>query len=187
MLNSILLQIPPDAYTFLGIGALVTAAVSVIMVIVTVKQNNDTKYLEFIRNVDREISNHLEKETSLKGKDACIIYAYNYIDICDRVLFLIRNGTISKAFLEYYGDFFSYASTVMWWYVLVYPKDVHSIKNSWPSLIRWIVNENHESYPAMHLPTAMKDILPDGVSPDTSSTDLHLQLISKINHLKNPT
>ena len=157
MLDSIPLQIIEDANTLLGIGAMITAVISVIMVIITIRQNQDTKYLQFIKDIDSEISQQLEKEPGLKGRDACIIHAYNYIDICDRVLFLIKKGKISKEFFEYYRDFFSYAVTMMWWYVTIYPQDEHSLKYSWSALIHWIVYENAVAYPAMHLPDEMKN------------------------------
>ena len=183
MLNSILLQINLDANTLLGIGAIITSVISVIMVILTIGQYNKTKYLEFIKDVDLEISQQLEKETNLKDRNDCIIYAYNYIDICDRVLFLLKKGKISKTFYEYYRDFFSYAATMMWWYITIYPQDEHSIKNSWSSLTYWIVNENIEAYPAFHLPEAMKNEIGKKKS-QMKGAELCIELIEKIKSIQ---
>jgi len=140
----------------MGIGSL-------LVLFLTVRQNNNVKYLDFIKNTDTEISQLIKEELTLKNKNECIIYAYNYVDLCDRVLFLIQNKAIQKGFKEYYFDFFNYAVTIMWWYSKIYPEDKHSFKISWSALKKWIEEEGEISpYPLMHLPEEMKKTLTEG-------------------------
>jgi len=139
----------------MGIGSLV-------VLFLTVRQNNSVKYLDFIKNTDTEISQLIKEELTLKNKNECIIYAYNYIDLCDRVLFLIQNKSIQKGFKKYYFDFFNYTITIMWWYSKIYPEDKHSFKISWTALKKWIEEEEGISpYPLMFLPEEMKKTLSD--------------------------
>lgn len=149
--------------------ALATAAgviITALMLIVTIRQNRDTKYLQFIKDTDEELSEMIKEEPKLDSRDSCIIYAYNYIDICDRIMFVIKKGIISKEFFTYYLDFFNYSVTMMWWYTVTYPTDIHSLNSSWNMLTKWIKDENNEfpskahPYPIMHLPQKMKELLP---------------------------
>lgn len=163
-MDSTFIQIT-DANSFVGLGTIILAfataggvIITALMLIATVRQNHDTKYLEFIKDVDTEITEQLEKETKLANRDECIIYAYNYIDICDRILFLINRGIISKNMINYYQDFFCYAATMMWWYTTIYTEDVYSIKHSWPSMLDWI-SDHIIPYPIMHLPKQMQSEL----------------------------
>ncbi|HUU47709.1 MAG TPA: hypothetical protein VMW55_02885 [Nitrosopumilaceae archaeon] len=151
-----------DIPSLLGIGTMLLALATVATLIFTIRQNNDVKYLDFVKSTDAEISQQLEKELHLKGRDDCIIYGYNYIDMCDRIMFLIKKRKVPQEFLEYYLGFFNYAITMMWWYAKIYPNDEHSLKSSWLSLKRWIAQKNEiNPYPLMHLPAEMKKILSD--------------------------
>jgi len=162
----------------MGIGAIIAALVSLIALVFTIRQNNNVKYLEFIKNVDEEFSNHLEKENSLKDREECLVYAYNYIDICDRILFLIKRHKVPQEFYDYYLDFFNYAITIMWWYSKIYPEDKHSLETSWPSITQWIYEKKGTPYPFMHLPKVMKDQL-DGKGVDENSIFKELKKILK--------
>lgn len=187
-MESFLLQTPDlfnDALSFLGIGSIIVAVVSIATLIFTIRQNQNTNYLEFVKNSDLELSQQLEKELNLKNKDECIVYAYNYIDLCDRIMFLIGKRKIPQDFFEYYRDFFNYAITMMWCYSKIYPEDEHSLKSSWLSLKDWITQKNDcVPYPLMHLPAEMKKIL-KSQNIDIDQNTVKKDLKEKLNSLEN--
>jgi len=167
-----------DNLSFLAIGTIIIAIISIATLIFTIRQNNDVKYLEFVKNTDNEISRQIEKELKLKGKDECLVYAYNYIDMCERIMFLINKRKVPRDFFEYYLNFFNYAITMIWGYAKIYPEDVHSLQSSWLSLKEWIFKKNEiNPYPVMHLPTEMKKILLEmGVDIDIDQDTILKQL-----------
>jgi len=165
-----------DASTFLGIGTIIVAVVSIGTLIFTIRQSKNVNYLEFVKNTDVEFTKQLEKELTLEGKEQCIVYAYNYIDLCDRIMFLIEKRKVPQDFFEYYRDYFNYAITMMWGYSKIYPEDQHSLQTSWFSLKEWINQEGEiNPYPLMHLPEEMKKILKEKgieINKNTVKNDL---------------
>jgi hypothetical protein len=151
-----------DWFSAVGLGTIIMGIGSLLILFLTVRQHNNVKYLDFIRNTDTEISQLIKEELTLKNKNECVIYAYNYIDLCDRILFLIQNKAVQKSFKAYYFDFFNYAITIMWWYSKMVPEDRHSFKISWSALKKWIEEEEEITpYPLMHLPEEMKKAFGD--------------------------
>jgi len=182
LLDTFLLGGLEDPNTYIAIGAIIAAFASVAGLIITIRQSRDAKFLEFIKEVDTEITEHLEKELTLKGEDDCIVYAYNYIDICDRIAFLIEKNKIQREFLDYYRDFFNYSVTVMWWYTTRH-EDRHSLKLSWPPLIRWILKEEGTPYPVEHLAKEMIKFLSEK-EKNTDEKTLYSQMLDRINDAK---
>jgi hypothetical protein len=188
LFNSVFyLQIFGDASTLLGLGTILLALASIVALIVTIKQNQKVGYLEFVKDTDLELSNYLKEELNLKGRDACIIYSYNYIDLCDRIILLIEKKKVPREFFEYYVDFFNYAVTVMWWYAKIYPEDQHSLKTSWSSLKNWIIDNNEMiPYPIMHLPSEMKKILiGENIDLDVDQDTIKKDLIKVFSYNEN--
>lgn len=178
MLSIFLLDMWEDPNTYLAIGAMIAAFASVAGLIFTIRQASDARYLEFIKNIDTELTEHLEKELKLDGEAACIVHSYNYIDICDRIAFLIENKKIRPEFLDYYYDFFNYAITVLWWYT-TNEEDNRSLEYSWPPLIRWIVRGEGKPYPVKHLPEKMVELLSE-TEKNTDQNTLYSQLVDRI-------
>ena len=175
-----------DFYTFTGIGTLLLALASIIGLIITLRQDRDARYLEFLKDVDAELSLHLEKEKALEDRDECITYAYNYIDICERILFLVTKKKIPYDFIKYYYDFFNYALTMMWWYTTVYD-DEHSPTESWPTLTKWLFNNEMEPYPIAHLPKKMREVLTTEKSESVDKTDKNTMYDNLKNYIQKKT
>ncbi len=181
MLNTFLQTGITDFNSLVGIGAIIAAFVGLIGLLITIRQNRYVRYLEFVKGIDNELAQHIEKETKLDGREECIIYAYNYIDICDRVMFLINRKVIAKDFFEYYHDFFNYAITIMWWYTVIHPEDSYSLKISWPTITRWIAHQNNDApYPVTHLPKEMQKELANIHRDTTDKTSLHNEIKESI-------
>lgn len=178
-----------DVYSLLGIGTIIVAIVSIATLAFTIKQSRNINYLEFVKNTDIELSKQLEKELELKGKEQCIVYTYNYIDLCDRIMFLIRKRKIPQEFFEYYRDFFNYAVTMIWGYVKIYPEDEHSLQTSWFTLKEWIAQEDEiNPYPLIHLPLEMKKILKEnGIDLNQNTIKKDLKEFYGSNYQKNKT
>jgi hypothetical protein len=159
-LLGVFLQTPFDWNILVGIGTVIAAFGSMGFLIVTLWQARESHYLNFIKNMDQTLAEHLEKEPKLEGHDDSIMYAYNYINICDQIMFLIKNKKIPRDFYRYYLDFFNYSITMIWWYSTIYPEDNHSLKHSWPAITNWITHGNGGNpYPTMHLPKALQNEL----------------------------
>lgn len=141
-----------------GIGTIVAAFIAVGALVVTLRQDKAARYLEFLKDVDFELSDHLEKEKNLEDLEQCLVYCYNYISICERILFLVYRKKIPKDFVDYYKEFFNYSLTMMWWYKSAYD-DEHSPTESWPSLTSWILTKEMNPYPFAHLPKQMREEL----------------------------
>jgi hypothetical protein len=158
LLDVFLATDPFDWNALVGIGTIIAAFGSIGYVLITLIQARESNYLNFIKDMDQRLANQIEKELELKGYDDSIVYAYNYIDICDQIMFLIDNKKIPRSFYNYYLDFFNYSITIMWWYTAVYPEDTHSLKHSWPAITHWLVsNDMVHPYPIMHLPKTMQN------------------------------
>ena len=160
---------------------------SLFILYLTIRQHNNVKYLDFIKNTDIEISQLIKEELTLKNKEECVIYAYNYIDLCDRILFLVQNKTIQKGFKEYYFDFFNYAITIMWWYSKIKPEDRHSFKISWSALKKWIEEGNKiDPYPISHLPEVMRKALSeDGINLEKNEHEMFEEIKEAFKHNTN--
>ncbi len=148
-----------DFPTLVGIGtAIVSSLVAVGTLIFALKQDRDARILGFLKETDQEIARQLEKEETLRDYDECIVYAYNYLDIMQRIAFLYLHRRIPSSLANYYRTFFNYAETIMGWYTSVYD-DKHPPEYSWPELIDWFAGQKMEPYHVQHLPKAMRDEL----------------------------
>ncbi|MGI0009875.1 MAG: hypothetical protein ACREAE_00570 [Nitrosopumilaceae archaeon] len=132
------------------IGVPVAVATIAIPYIQALRQDRDAKYLSFIKEIDDELWQLIRAE--LKTSDQCIDHAYYYLEILDRVAFLIDKKKIPYDFGEYYQNYFNYSVTVMGWYTRVY-NDKHTPEQNWPSLVKWL-KDYHDitPYPIDHLP-----------------------------------
>ena len=179
-LLEVFLEVPTIWDVLVGIGTMIAAFGSIGFLIVTLWLARESNYLNFIKDMDQRLADHLEKEPKLEGYDDSIVYAYNYIDICDQIMFLIKNKKIPHHFFQYYLDFFNYSVTLMWWYAAVYPDDTRSLKYSWLAITDWIVDKNEaRPYHVMHLPKAMQDELAKkGIVP--ADAEIYKQVKDKI-------
>lgn len=183
MLNVFLQSWFSDIGSALGLGTLVFAIATILTLIYTIRQTRESRYLDFIKDIDKRLAEQIEKENDLEDHEQRLIYAYNYIDICEQVMFLIKKRKLHEDFFNYYIDFFNYAITLLWWYTTVYPEDKHSLKSSWSTMTDWIIFEKPEPYPLMHLPAAMKDELSD-VQKATDVVILHNDLVKRIEAIR---
>lgn len=144
----------PDYLTFVGIGTILTGVAAVVGLIITLRQDRQTKILSFIKETDREISDQIEKENHLKDFDQCINYTYNYLDIIERIAFFCKYNKDIKKYASYYSGFFNYAVTMMAWYISVYD-DKYKLEETWPNLVEWFRHNVMNPYDSTHLPTQL--------------------------------
>lgn len=172
---------PPDFYTFAGIGTLIGGAATAGALIYTILQDKKTRLLEFVKDVDAEIAEHLKDDEDLRTRDECVTHAYVYLEILDRIAFLLEKKKIPKLFSDYYKNFFNYGITMMLWYVFAW-QDMHKIEENWPSLIAWFKKNSIERndgkkllnpYPSAHLPSRAYQIIKILGEKDTLDKKIH--------------
>ena len=165
-----------DYYTFTGTGTIIVAIFTAGSLIYTILQDKKTRLLEFVKDVDSEIAEHLKKDEDLRTRDECVTHAYVYLEILDRIAFLLEKKKIPKLFSDYYKNFFNYGITMMLWYVYAW-QDMHTLEDNWPSLIKWFKKNGAEPddkkkgvkpddkkkglnpYPSEHLPSKAYQII----------------------------
>lgn len=152
-----------DYYTFAGIGTIIGGVATAGALIYTMLQDKKTRLLEFVKDVDAEIAEHLKNDEILKTRDECVTHAYVYLEILDRIAFLLEKNKIPKLFSDYYKNFFNYGITMMLWYVYAW-QDRHTLEENWPSLIEWFKKNRIEKkglnpYPLTHLPSMAYKII----------------------------
>lgn len=190
-----------DYWTFAGIGTIIAAFVGIGGLIITIRQNRDSNYLEFINNTDKTLSEHLERGAELdkadKNREDRLSYAYNYVDTCERILFLMNNGKVPKDFFDYYYDFLNYGLTMMWWYGSVYKED-RRLTKAWPLMTKWVLQDGlkfikkksigkPDPYPLEHLPDGMiKEFTGDRDNINTTSIPTCNEIIVLIRECKEP-
>jgi len=165
-LEVILLQ-TEDYLTFVGIGTLIAALAAVIGLIYSMLQERNTRFLEFLKDTDREISEQLQQQEKLEQFEQCLVYAYTYLGIMNRIAFLYEHKKIPKLFLDYYREYFNYGLTVMGWYTNVW-EDKHDPTFAWNDMIQLFYDGEIEISPFHyeHMPDAMTDKLNRNVSED---------------------
>ncbi len=171
---------PIDYLTFVGIGTILTGLAAVVGLIITLRQDRETKILSFIKETDREISEQLDKEEFQKDFSQCITYTYNYLDIMERIAFFCKDNRNLKKYGPYYQTFFNYAVPMMAWYISVYD-DKHALKESWPKLVEWFSDHVMNPYDAKHLPA---QLLVELKNKKINPNDLFVELKEKIPQMK---
>jgi hypothetical protein len=156
------------------IGSLLAGGVAVIGLIWTLKQDRNTRFLEFIKDVDGEIAEHIKNDEKLENYNECVTHAYVYLEILDRIAFLLDKRKIPSDFSEYYKNYFNYGVTMMIWYVFAW-QDKHTIEENWPSLIGWFKKNTLNPYPIKHLPTML-----DNKIQDLNCVDIFEKIINKL-------
>lgn len=157
------------------IGGLVANFSALVTLAYNLVKERNTRILGFLKDTDEEISRQIEKEEKVNDFNGCLIYAYNYLDIMERISYLQDARKIPKYLGEYYHTFFDYAVTIMFWYTTAY-NDKHSPGDSWPSLIGWFKEHDMHPYEIRHLPDFMQQTL----KRDKASPTEMLQEISTI-------
>lgn len=140
------------------IGIPVAIAAIMIPYILEIRKDRNAKFLGFLKEVDDEIWSHLKEEKDLAKLEHCLTYAYRYLEILDRISYLLQRDKIPPEFSDYYQNHFNYAHTMMTWYLHVYD-DGHSPEENWPSLIEWFNNHKIKPYDFGHLPEIMQEEL----------------------------
>ncbi len=186
---TIFLSIHTDPNMYIAIAAMIAAFVSIGGLIITIRQTRDARYLEFVNDTDEKLSEHIEKGDNVVGRDKLITYAYNYIDICERIMFLINKKKVTEDFFDYYYDFLNYGVTIMWWYTVMYD-DKHPLMKTWHHMTDWVSYDQKskpDPYPLDHLPDKMKEELPIREKEinkkdldKTTPTEIYEQLKAKI-------
>src|SRR5574342_634351 len=99
------------------IGSLLAGVAAVIGLVWTLRNDRNTRFLEFIKDVDNEIADHLKNDEKLENDAECVTHAYVYLEILDRITFLLYSRKIPQEFSEYYKNYFNYGVTMLIWYV----------------------------------------------------------------------
>ncbi len=175
-LEIILLQ-TEDYLTFVGIGTLVAALAAVIGLIYSMWQERNTRFLEFLKDTDREISEQLQQQEKLEDLEQCLVYAYTYLDIMNRIAFLYTHNKIPKLFLDYYREYFNYGLTVMGWYTNVW-EDKHDPTFAWGDMIKLFNDGKIEISPFHyeHMPDAMTNELSKDINEEKFFTKLGMYI-----------
>jgi len=160
---SLQLQLPADFFTAIGISSLLAGFAAVISLVVTLRQDRESKILAFLSDTNKVIAHQLEIEKDLKDLEDCIVYAYNYLDILEGIAFLRVRNKIPEYVARYYKSFFEYGITMMAWYASIperegssAPYDKRNPSDNWPELVGWLANERQmKAYGVKHLPPQM--------------------------------
>jgi len=136
------------------IGSLLAGGAAVIGLIWALRNDRNTRFLEFIKDVDKEIADHIKNDEKLENNDECVTHAYVYLEILDRIVFLLEKKKIPKEFSEYYRNYFNYGATMLIWYIIAW-QDKHTLEENWPSLIGWFKINILHPYPLNHLPSML--------------------------------
>lgn len=116
-----------------------------------------SQLLQLIREYGKELAGLIDKERTLKTKLDCETYAINYLDLMDQIAFLYKKGTIPSDIGEYFGNYLSYALTILRWYNQHVRKEEPQKESTWVDLVEWcdIHKGEIEAFDDDDLPEAM--------------------------------